>query len=86
MKTKKSLLFIKSTFPLFASTEHKSLVSGHTSHGVLMARILEQFAISSSSGKCFIRTVYYDPFVLGGPAQHGSKVLRYTSPFAMTSL
>ena len=44
----------------------------HTVHGVLTARIPECFAIPSSSGLYFVRTLHYDPSVLGGPAQHGS--------------
>ena len=43
-----------------------------TVHGVLWARILEWFAIPSSSGPWFVRTLYYGPSVLGGPAHHGS--------------
>ena len=41
-------------------------------HWVLMARILEWIAISFCSGPRFVRTLHYDPLVLGGPAQHGS--------------
>ena len=44
----------------------------HTVHGVLMARILEWGAISSSSGPWFVRTLHYDLSVLGGPAWHVS--------------
>ena len=44
----------------------------HTFHRVLQARILEWIAISSSSGPRFVRTLHYDPSVLGGPAWHGS--------------
>ena len=43
----------------------------HIAHGVLAARILEWFAIPSYSGPHFVRTLYYDLSVLGGPAQHG---------------
>ena len=32
-----------------------------------MAGILEWFAIPSSTGPCFVRTVHYDPSVLGVP-------------------
>ena len=39
-----------------------------TVHGVLVARILEWVAISSSSRPQFVRTVHYDPSVLGSPA------------------
>ena len=44
----------------------------HTVHGVLKARILTWFAIPFSSGPCFIRTLHYDPSILGGPTWHGS--------------
>ena len=44
----------------------------HTVHGVLLAIILEWFAISSSSEPCFVRTLHYDSSVLGGPAWHVS--------------
>ena len=44
----------------------------HPIHGVLTARILEWFAIPSSSGPHFARTLHYDPSVLSGPAQHDS--------------
>ena len=48
-------------------------------HGALEARILEWFAIPSSSGPGFVRTLYYDLSILDGSAPHGS--LSYTSPF-----
>ena len=37
-------------------------------HGVLQARILQWFAIPSSSGSCFVRTLHCDLSILGGPA------------------
>ena len=37
-----------------------------------MARILEWFAIPSSSGLLFVRILHNDLSVLGGPAWHGS--------------
>ena len=43
-------------------------------HGVFSARILEWFAIPSSSGPCFVRTLLCDPFILGGPLWHGSQL------------
>ena len=43
-----------------------------TVHGVLQARILEWVAISFSSDPRFVRTLCYDPSILGGPAWHGS--------------
>ena len=39
----------------------------HTIHGVLKARTLKWFAIPFSSGPRFVRTLYHDPSVLGGP-------------------
>ena len=36
------------------------------------ARILEWFAIASSYGPRFLRTLHYDLSILGGSAQHGS--------------
>ena len=44
----------------------------HTVHGVLETRILMWFAIPSSGGPCFVRTLHYDPSILGSPAQRGS--------------
>ena len=43
-----------------------------TVHEVLTASTLGWFAIPSSSGSRFVRTLCYDPSVLGGPAQHDS--------------
>ena len=45
----------------------------HTVHGVLKARILKWFAIPFTSGPGFVRTLHHDPFILGGPTQHGSQ-------------
>ena len=45
----------------------------HTIHGVLKARMLKWFAIPFSSEPCFVRTFHHDPFILGGPTQHGSQ-------------
>ena len=39
----------------------------HTVHGVLKARILKWFAIPLSSGPHFVRPLYHDTSVLGGP-------------------
>ena len=44
---------------------------GDSSRGSL-GRILKWFVISFSSGPHFVRTLYYDLSVLGGPTQHGS--------------
>ena len=46
----------------------------HTVHGVLQARILEWVAISSSSRPHFVRTLHYDPPILGSPAQQDSQL------------
>ena len=34
--------------------------------------LTERVAISFSSGPHFVRTLHYDPSILGGPARHGS--------------
>ena len=44
----------------------------HTVHGVLEVRLLQWVANPSSSGLHFVRTLRYDPSVLGSPASHGS--------------
>ena len=41
-------------------------------HAVLQTRILEWFAILSSSGPHSVRTLRYDPSILGCPEWHGS--------------
>ena len=41
----------------------------HTVHGVLKARILKWFTIPFSNGPRFVRTLHYDPSILGGPAR-----------------
>ena len=43
----------------------------HTVHGVLKARILNDFAIPFSSGPHSVRPLHHDPSFLGGPTQHG---------------
>ena len=53
--------------------------------GVLSARILEVFAISSSSRPCFVRTLHYDPSIVGGLAWHGSLLHWVIQAIAMTS-
>ena len=57
----------------------------HTVHGVLKARILEWFAIPSSSGPRFVRTPHYDPSFLGCMAWLIAS-LSYASPFTTTRL
>ena len=47
------------------------LFAFHTVHGVLEARILKWLAIAFSSGPHSVRPLHHDPFVLGGPTQHG---------------
>ena len=55
----------------------------HIVHVVLEARILEWFAIPSSGGPCFVRTLHSDPSAW--VALHSmSHVFIYTSPIAMT--
>ena len=44
------------------------ILAFHTVHGLLMARILESFAISSSSGPLFVRILHYILFTLRGSA------------------
>ena len=46
--------------------------SFHTVNGILQATILEWVAISFSNGSLFVRTLPYDPSILGGPALHSS--------------
>ena len=41
----------------------------HTVHGVLKVRILKWFAIPSFRGPHFVRTLHYDPSILGGPTR-----------------
>ena len=50
-----------------------NLLPFHTVHGVLKARIVKSFAIPYSSGPYFVRTLHYDPSILGGPTQNGSQ-------------
>ena len=47
----------------------------HSVHGVLKARILKWFAISFSGELRFVRTLYHDLSILGGPV--GFPVLMY---------
>ena len=56
----------------------------HTVHGVLSVRILERFAIPSSSGPRFVRTLHCDLSTLGGPAWHGSQLHCYATFFSTT--
>ena len=47
-------------------------LSFYTVPEVLMANIVEWFAIPSSSGSRFVRTLHFDPSDLGDPAWHDS--------------
>ena len=47
------------------------LLRFHTSWGS-QGKNTEWFAIPFSSGPRFLRTFHHDPFILGGPTQHGS--------------
>ena len=58
----------------------------YTFHGVLVARILEWFAIPSSSGLLFVRALHCDPSVWSGPAWHTTASLSYVGSFAMARL
>ena len=55
-------------------------LSFHTVYGVLVAKILGWFAISFFSGPRFVRTLYYDLSVQGGPAQHGPLLRELSKP------
>ena len=44
----------------------------YTVHGALKARTLKWFAISSSSGPHFVRTLHHDLSILGSPTWYGS--------------
>ena len=56
-------------------------------HGALQARILEWVAISFPSEARFVRTLHYDPSVLGGPCTAWLIAsLSYAGPFAGTRL
>jgi len=57
-----------------------------TVHGVLTARILEWFAILSSSGPHFVRTLHHDPCLGCLYMAWLTASLSYTSPFTMTRL
>ena len=61
-----------STPGLPAILQGRIFLSFCTAHEVLTASILGWFAIPSSSGSRFVRTLLYDPSVLGGPTQHVS--------------
>ena len=57
-------------------------------HEFLTASILGWFATLSSSGSHFLRTLQYDPSVLGGPTPWVAWLrvsLSHASPFATTS-
>ena len=52
--------------------QHPILLHFHTVNGVLKARTMKWFAIPFSSVPHFVRILYQDPSILGGPTQHGS--------------
>ena len=52
--------------------QYPIILSFHTVHGVLKARILKWFAIPFSSGPQSVRPLHHDPLILGGPTWHGS--------------
>ena len=54
----------------------------HTVHGLLMVRILKWFAINSSSGLHFVRTLQYGPSILGSLAWHGHSFVELHKPFS----
>ena len=45
---------------------------GSSIHGIFQARILKWFAITLSSGPCFVRILNRDPSIVVGPTWHGS--------------
>ena len=62
------------SFNISPSNEYSRLISVWTEWFDLLAvqgTLQELFAILSSSGPCFVRTLHYDPYVLGGPPWHG---------------
>ena len=70
------------SFPASGSFR-KTLMLFHfllTVRGVLKASILERFAIPSSRGPRFVRTLHCDLSVLGGPAWHAHWVAQAPSP------
>ena len=52
--------------------QYPTILPFHTVHGVLKARILKWFTIPFSIGPRFVRSLHYDPSVLGGPTWHSS--------------
>ena len=58
----------------------------HTVHGVLKARILKWFAIPFSCRPRFVRTLYHDPSILGGPTQHWIRDIFYLPTYQFISL
>ena len=55
------------------------ILSFHTVHEVLKAKILQWFAIPFSGGPPFVRTLHHDPSILSSPEWHGSIAsLNYT--------
>ena len=50
--------------------QYRIILSFHTVHGGLKARMLKWFAIPFSRGPHFVKTLHHDPSVLGGPIGH----------------
>ena len=51
--------------------QYPIILSFHTVHGVLKARIRKWFAIPFSSGPHSVRPLQHDPPILGSPTRHG---------------
>ena len=47
--------------------QYPNFLPFHPVHGVLKAGKLKQYVIAFSSGPHFVRTLYHDPSILGGP-------------------
>ena len=58
----------------------------HTVSGVLQARILEWIAISFLSGPCFVRTLHYDPSILGPLHSMAHSFIQLCKSFAVIRL
>ena len=61
-------LQVESSTAVFSS----DILASGREESLITASILEWFAIPSSSGSRFVRTLCYNQSVLGGPTQHGS--------------
>ena len=74
-----SLFFSSSTLGTYLPGEFifqcRIFLPFRTVHGVLKARMPKWFAIPFSSGPHFVKTLYHDPSVLGGPTRHDEAVV-----------